>query len=112
MNRLYAVLIVGVVLGASHWGAYRSGKGACEADHRQAVAEERTRDAGQVLAITKSDVAREIRYVTKEVHIKESVDDCLDRPMPDDVLNVLGMQSRDSGTARPRTAQSLPTPGT
>jgi hypothetical protein len=102
MMRLYILLGVSVFLGFTHWQAYRSGKAACEETHRAAVAAQATDDASRVVGIVKSDVQREVRYVEKRIVVEKTVDDCLDRPMPAAILDVLRLQHGDSSAAPPR----------
>ena len=108
---LYAAMIAVALLGLTHWQAYRSGKAACESSHREAVLIQQSTDQGRVTELVKSDTKREVRYVEKIRIVEQTVDDCIDRRMPADILDVLGgVQQRNSGPPQPRTPETLPTP--
>ena len=111
MTRLYIVLIAVALLGLTHWQAYRSGKAACEQSHREAVLIQQSEDQARVTELVKSDTKREVRYVEKIRIVEQAVNECLDRPMPADILTVLRLQQRDGSAPQSGTDPTLSAPG-
>jgi hypothetical protein len=80
---------------------------ACEGIHHAVVTAQAVDDASRVVGIIKSDTKREVRYVEKRIVVEKTVDDCLDRAMPADILTVLRLHHGDGRITSPRSHKSL-----
>ena len=91
---LYAAAVACLLL--SHIWVYRHGKDVVQARANKSALEYREKENRLLAELEESKKKREVIVRDRIVQVEKSVDECLDRPLPDDIkrlLNATGDQT-------------------
>lgn len=89
LPRLYVILAVLIGLAGSHAWAYHKGKERERDKATAAALDFREREQVLIAALDEAKQKREVIYRDKIKIIEAATDECLDRPLPDSILNLL-----------------------
>ena len=89
---LYIAIILGLI--GSHWWMYHRGEQAEENRNNAAILEAKAREDKLIAELEEAKAKREVRYRDRIVTVEKIVDECLDRPLPPDLLDGLRLDQR------------------
>lgn len=87
--RLYVILAALIGLAGSHALAYHKGKDRERDKATAAALDFREREQALIAQLDEAKQKREVIYRDKIKVINAAADECLDRPLPDSILNLL-----------------------
>lgn len=84
---LYIAIIAGLI--GSHWWMYHRGEQAEENRNNAAILKAKEREDQLIAELEEAKSKREVKYRDRIVYVEKFVGECLDSPLPPDLLDRL-----------------------